>query len=274
MPQDSLTPPARALDDPDEEPTPIAKSPRRSRLANLSPTFCSVPGIDCHAPRDGQWIERTSDILFLAVLLERSRSHRYVRSDKQPDGSLLYTPCDTINTPPGKGQPRYTRTSRLYGLDNLWRLRKLIQAPKPPCKSISIGIQTLCRDGEWVAPVVELTLAHLRHPIRIGQPDAFLAALSTQRYFTWCDLQSTTPCTLPDIPIIEKINPRLRTAWHDDVSHVHPQIICPLCGPVTPIKVRTSAPAEIWRMSCGRAYEALHCPHCLAHFTTQLTSMS
>ena len=274
------------------KPTKRARSkvPVKLELITAQPRFFAVPGPDCLSPRDGSTVERTDDYLFIALLIERSRTTGWIKAEYQPGDTPDYLPVPPPEIIQGKGLPRYYATKTLRRLlthkRDLWILRRYIQNEKAPSVSISIGEHTLCRDGKWQRNALRKQFNALRHPIEIGKPDSLLAGLHAQSFFSWCDLTQPQPCTLSskapeplNLPPDTAENGQetyihLQRRQRDHSNHTHHQLLCPLDGPITPIEVRISSPAWTWMHLCGRRYHSLHCPHCLARLHSKLGVMN
>jgi len=268
-----------------------SKGDSEPRLISAQPLFFTVPGPQCLSPRDHDTIGRTKDYLFLAVLIERSRATGWIKAERQADGTTHCKPAPQPQIVQGKGLPLCYATKTLRRIlsqkRDLWILRRYIQNEKAPTETITIGGKTLCKEGKWQPRALRHQLRALHRPIEIGKPDPFLASLHAQSFFSWCDLLSPQPCTLPskapepptlqpdtkDTPDNRHERHLLQRQWEHD-KHLHHQLICPLCGPITPIEVSITSPAWTWEHLCGRAYRSLHCPHCLSRLHSELAIMN
>ncbi|MFO1437590.1 MAG: hypothetical protein U1F81_04655 [Verrucomicrobiaceae bacterium] len=255
--------------------TKSQKSAKRSKAkpgkaaVSVDSWFFEVPSDDCLAPRDGKYIERSIDYLFIAVLVERSRESGWIKHEKGEDKSFQYVTSRPPDITPGHAVPHYYATKTLRRLLtrqlNMWRLRLLIQNATPPPHSIKIAGHLICAEGSWRNGDGKKALASMRHPIEIGREDSFIASLHKQRFFSWRDLLQ--PFCLFSEPSRMNVDEHeltpLKCSRHGETHFFH-QLICPIDGPVVPIEVNESSPAITWEDMCGRAYTTLHCPHCLA----------
>jgi hypothetical protein len=284
----SLTAPAKAL-----KVKQAKKTAKKKKLAakpapiSAEARFFQVPGPECLTPRDGKTIERTDDYLFIAVLIERSRPTGWVKAERNPESApqfILFAPPPEIIK--GKTHPHLyaTKTLRKILVRNrdLWILRTYLQNPTAPSLNITIDGHIICSEGKWHSNAFTKRRPSLRHPIAMGQPDELLTNLHAQRFYSWCDLTQPEPCTLtgqpPEPPNLppntlknRKKRERLLSKWRNRKdTYDHFQLICPLDGPVTPMTVGMASPASTWKDLCGRAYNSLHCPHCLARLHSKL----
>lgn len=235
------------------------------------PWLFRAPGSDCLKPRDGKYIERSEDYLFLAVLVERSRESGWVKFEKNPDSTFCYVPSPPPDAPAGQATPHHYSTRMLRRLLSrrleLWWLRVLIQNEMPPPSSITIQGSLLCEGGKWHKRGWKQKFFRMRHPLEIGKIDAFLAGLHTQQFFTGCDLRQVLDLQCVTNPLRSeggKLARPIIKGGETGYLEKSEQLICPVDGLVVPIEVFHSSPASAWRNLCGRSYASLHCPECLA----------
>jgi len=240
---------------------------------SAAPYFFFVPGPVFLTPRDFKDLQHTDDYLFIAVLIERSRLSGWLNGERPAE------------IPDHHYSAKILRRI-LVRKRSFWILRTYLQNPTAPNLNIFIDGQTICSEGKWKNSAFIKRLRSLRHPIEQGQSDELLNNLHNQRFYSWCDLAQPEPCTLtghaPEPPKLppntlknRKKRERLLNKWHEcKDTHVHRQLICPLDGPVTPMNVCTASSASTWKDLCGRAYNSLHCPHCLARLHSKLAFRS
>jgi len=237
----------------------IAAFPRE-----LDPIIRSVPGPQVVAPRDDCPLHQTADVLFVAVLLERSRATGWVKLERGPTGARSFLPCaapDLAQTPaaPGerKGQPEYFKTSSIRRIlrrnSGLFCLRDACSGEEPPGETLSVGSRILCAKNEWLVDSGTADyLASRNPPIRIGEPEVVARQLVKEPWFSWCDLSDPEPASVNDSS----------------------RVICPRCGIQSPEVGTTISPSWTWARRCGQAFASLHCPVCLLEITSRLARRS
>lgn len=220
------------------------------------PFKLAVPGPSITAPRDGRPLNRTQDDLFLAVLLERSRSTGWVVGTQGLAGKLIYQACPApADSQARRGGPIYLSTKtlrrRLVQDSTLFAIRRMCQQPTPNGASLSVANYDLTQNGSWSAPEFgTIYFSHLTPPIILGQPDLLISRLPTTPLFSWCDLNAPEPATAVQ-----------GGDW-----------ICPNCGIISATHGIWSSPPKTWAIRCGRAYHYQLCVTCLLVFGRQLAA--
>lgn len=268
----------------------------------------SVPGSLCLRTRDGLDLHKTKDLLFLAVLVERSRPSGWVKRVTAEQG-WEFLPAVAPEGSQTKGAPPYYSTKslrkRLNTGTNLWQFRRLCESPSPPDVGMSIEGKTLYAKGKWTLQNADAPLSQLKHPLNREEVPHKNSGLAQLRFFEWCDLGMETPCDLPSanrMELLDKIPPFKifktpaatpeKAAWRENAKREHErkhlsmllrdqekdprflQLICPLCGPCVPLNACISSSASTWQNMCGRSWSYQLCPGCLAVLGSRLVAMN
>lgn len=222
------------------------------------PYAASVPGPSITAPRDGVPLNQSRDVLFLAVLHERSRATGWVVGERGLDGIRHYHACPPPADPQGrKGGPVYlsskTLRHRLVRRSGLFDIRVMCQDDKPPGGNLTIGTYRLCRDGKWdVDENMKWYLECAQPLIEIGSPDVMITSLPTMPLFSWCDLTAPEPA--------KAVN---GGDW-----------VCPNCGLLSTVEAVWTSPARTWAGNCGRCITHTLCVVCLLKLDSRRTAMN
>lgn len=88
----------------------------------------------------------------------------------------------------------------------------------------------------------------LKFPVRRGSDPLLSSETWSEHFHSWADVQ--------------------------DLEVKPGEILCPLCGPMPPLFVTVTSPAETWAMDCGRAYDFCCCSGCLGTFDNMVTRMN
>lgn len=273
----------------------------------------SVPGCNCHSPRDGMPLAKTRDALFTMVLHERSRSTGWVVG-KKVNGMWQYHPTQPPANPQSvKGGPLYYRSKalrhRIVRNTGYWLVRKICAPQAQPDCLVRIGDETLCSSRKMNPSPKLLELFQTLNPaILVGEPDPLMASLASEPMFNWCDLSSDAPFSLPSRDAVEDLFQYLppmpahkepaaneaeallraretkrvegthklftNRAKRLQGKHIYHELICPLHGAVPPLKGTLLSSAASWKALCGRRYELNLCPHCLSVLHSSLTMMN
>jgi len=268
----------------------------------------SVPGSSSLRPRDGLDLHKTKDLLFLAVLLERSRQSGWVKRLTSEQG-WEFIPAAAPEGPQTKGTPPYHSTKSLLRIvhteTNLWQFRRLCESSSPPDVGMSIEGKTLHSTGKWTLQNADATLSKLKHPLIRRQGSDENGGLRHLRFFEWCDLTMEAPCSLPiasNMELLGRIPPfkefkipaatPAQAAWRENAKRNHDrkhyslllrereadplfiQLICSLCGPCVPVNAGISSSSGTWQNMCGRSWSYQLCPACLAVLGSRLVAMN
>jgi hypothetical protein len=205
----------------------------------------SLPGQDCLAPRDGEPLHKTEDMLFLASLLSRS-DRMILQCSAAPNQGFIYF-SDKQDLPDGSliKQRIAPKTVRARFREHFFRFRIGISSVEAACMNFSLGDQLIRKDKGRGTKVFWSWAAILRHPFS-RQGDPLLSRLHT------VDLFPSSPKKLPGSN----------------------QLFCPVDGWVTPVIGTARSPSWSWKMMCGREWKHHLCPQCLGSFLQRLGSMN
>lgn len=211
-----------------------------ARLISLSR---ERPLEDCTAPRDGEPLAKTEDMLYLANLLSRGRGMILQYSS---GGSPLYLP-EKMPAPPGTAfrQKIAPKTVRRRFRDHFFRYRLGLSETGPACMTFSLGAKTLRKAGGKGTAAFRSWAGGLHHPFT-GNGDPIMENLHALNFF------QPDPGEAPD----------------------EAHLLCPIDGWVVPVIGTASSPAWTWRNLCGRGWEHTLCPHCLGSFLQRLATMN
>jgi hypothetical protein len=212
-----------------------------------------------HAPRDGETLETTRDIPFLAALFRtcvRRGARRIIITEVESGPSPWYAyhsgepwirPVTGLEVPIMMNilfrthEPQVLIERIRVGL---WETR--IQLATETTATIKVGSETITNDGARTRHGLSRLNKRLRWPIIIG--DDVLAHGN-----------------LTSLP------------WEGLDASVAPppgHAICPLDGVVEAVEMTYSSNSWTWEHLCGRQYKLLACPKCLAEFEVDLTIMN
>ena len=201
------------------------------------------PEKDCPAPRDGEPLSKTEDMLYLAWLLARGTR---ILLQYSREGGPLYLAEETP-VPPGATlrQRIAAKTVRRRFRDHFFRFRLGLSDAGPACMSFSLGGKILRKAGGKGTAAFRSWASGLRHPFSLKED----------------------PLTkgLHDLPLFQP-DPE---APPDDS-----RLLCPIDSWVIPVIGTASSPSWTWRNLCGREWEHTLCPHCLGSFLQRLGRMN
>lgn len=136
-----------------------------------SSLMCSVPGLKIVSPRDGETVENTADVIFIAALLERS--YRTGWSRVMENSTNLYQ--DEVADKPASVHSQSVRYISSHVLRVIlkghpyWYLRNLLAEPD--------------------AHEIRLPQTRPKHPVALGD-DHLMRSFREQRFLSWFDLDS------------------------------------------------------------------------------------
>lgn len=203
-----------------------------------------LPPTDCHAPRDGEPIHKTEDMLYLASLLSggggmflqcTARDHRgyfYLKEEQTlPEGALIK-------------QRLAPRTVRTRFREHFFRYRIGISSPQASIMTFALNDRVIRKDKGRGNKAFWSWAEELPHPFtRDG--DLLVTGLS-------------------DVPLLEP------SKGEPGKDH----LLCPIDGWVIPVIGTATSPLWSWKMLCGRKWRHHLCPNCLGSFLQELESMN
>jgi hypothetical protein len=204
-----------------------------------------LPDAGVNAPRDGKKIGETADILFLAMLLERSRESSEIMQCATISGTGAWILVVGEDPPEGfivKQRLSHKGIRRIFR-DKVYGFRRALGSPEAACMNFSINGVEVRRAGGCGDKAFWQFAARLYHPFhRAG--DALLDSLHS------------------------RILLQFPEASHDEL------FLCPLDGPVNAIEGEVSSPDWTWEKMVGRSWNVALCPMCLGDLATNKYSMS
>lgn len=232
--------------------------PEESRRPTIESHWHSLPpsGQDC--PRDGERIERSEDILFLAVVLKHFKPPvRWLKRFAMPDtrqqryllereDGVLVSPVTLEETSPDDGwrptQAMSAKPLRRRMREHFYVYRRVLLGDF--LETVIINGQTLTKEGK-------------RH-------DGYAEFMESLRW----------PVAKAEDPILDHLHERNFLEF--DAAHVASSLdaICPLDGPVHPLLFEIVSPQWTWDHLCGRHTAYALCPSCLGKFAGKLVSVN
>lgn len=204
-----------------------------------------LPDEGVNAPRDGKKIGETSDILFLAMLIERSRDSSEILQCAPASGTGGWILEVGEDPPEGfivKQRLSHKGIRRIFR-DKVYGFRRALGSPEAACMNFSIGGVDIRRAGGRGDKAFWHFASRLYHPFhRAG--DNLLDSLHSRRLLGF-------PETSPESVFL-----------------------CPLDGPVNAISGKVSSPDWTWEKMVGRSWSIALCPMCLGELVTIGYSLS
>jgi len=202
------------------------------------------PSPGCHAPRDGEPIHKTEDMLYLAWLLScgggmvlqyAAKDHRgyfYLKDGQAlPEGAVIK-------------QRLAPRTIRARFREHFFRYRIGISSPKASIMTFALSDREIRKEKGRGNKAFWSWAQGLTHPFS-KDGDPLLSGLA-------------------EVPLLDP------SKGEPGKDH----LLCPIDGWVIPVIGTATTPLWSWRMMCGRKWRHHLCPNCLGSFLQELESMN
>jgi hypothetical protein len=205
----------------------------------------SLPGKDCLAPRDGESLQKTEDMLFLAALLSASGRMILQCSETTKQGFIYLQDEGDFPTRLSIKQRIAPKTVRARFRDHFYRYRIALSSPEAACMTFSLGEREIRKEKGRGTKIFWDWAAGLRHPFS-KEGDPLVSRLHKVSLLHSFDQEPPGP------------------------EH----LLCPVDGWVLPVLGTAKSPSWSWKMMCGREWKHSLCPDCLGSFLQRLGSMN
>ncbi len=223
-------------------------------MVDSSPALHQPPPASLVTPRDGRRILFTKDFHFIARILETwsdrlpalwefqpeeetSTAHYYF---KDSSGRLHHPLSGMPVEPPDDAEPGecFTDPASLHRhlTEDFFYLRCLLTQRCKTDLTLCFQGNPLLHAGEPLKATLDTLNSELGHPVNVDD-DPILDHLETLRFTA--------------------------SAHRDDSEPDDGRPVCPLDGPVTPLRIGITTPMWTWKAWCGCSWEIHACPGCL-----------
>jgi len=215
--------------------------------------FTSVPGSECTSPRDGEKLQKSADSMFLAVLLNRSRTAKQIIEALDHAGTWHYFPGVA-----GTESSLNARGMRITMRLNSSTIRKLFKESFLLFRSHVSSREMACHD----LFIEQKSVREFESRV-----DATLWKFGSKLIRPSHEKEDPLVDRLHEVSLFEWISPCSTQA----PSLKHGEVYCPLDGPVIPIGAIERTPAFSWKILCGTEWRLYLCPECLGVFDSYIS---
>ena len=204
-----------------------------------------LPVADCHAPRDGEPIHKTEDMLYLAWILSRRGRMVLQCSSKDHRGYIYLKERQTLPEEAVIKQKLAPKTIRARFREHFFRYRIGISSPQASIMTFALNDREIRKEKGRGNKAFWSWAQGLPHPFS-KEADPLVSGLA-------------------EVPLL---NPTQGLRPGED------HLLCPIDGWVIPVIGTATTPLWSWKTLCGRKWRHHLCPNCLGSFLQELESMN